>query len=569
MTEMITRAGARSWARFVPILSWLPRYDRTWLTADMIAGLTLWGMVVPEAMAYAGLAGLPPQVGLYTLAAALLVYAVFGSSRHLTVQATSATAALMASTLAVYGATVADPQAYMLYATGLVLVVAAVFLVAGMLRLGFVTQFLSKPVMDGFITGLAIFIAVGQLNKLFGVPKGDGNTIDKLLAVIRELPNANWVTFAVGAAALVLLFLLPRLNKRIPAGLFVLFGSILVSAALDLEGRYGVEVVGVLPAGLPSLSFPDVSSIPLMELVLPAIGILLVSYSESLGVAREFADKHHYEVDPNQELRALGVVNLASGLVGGQLAAGSMSASAVKEAAGGRSQMANLVTWVAALITLLFLTPLFADLPEAVLAALIIHAVWHIIAERKLQKVRLYSRAEFWLGVLALAGVLLIDVLEGMIIGLVASLLLVIYQSSRPHVAVMGRAPGLPGAFGSLDRHADYTPVPGVLIVRMDAPMYYANALTVRDHVRGLVADSEPPAKAIILDFAAQDDLDYTTAEMLAELVKELRESGIRVVTTDVHTPVQAAAQRFGMVLESSAIYPSVDAALRALDPAV
>ncbi|MFN8378245.1 MAG: sulfate permease [Anaerolineae bacterium] len=560
---------AASWTRFVPILSWAPHYDRAWFPADIIAGLTLWGLVVPEAMAYAGLAGLPPQVGLYTLAAALLVYAIFGSSRHLTVQATSATAALMASTLAVYGATVADPQAYMMYATGLVLVVAVVFLVAGVLRLGFVTQFLSKPVMDGFITGLAIFIAVGQLNKLFGVPKGEGNTVEKLLAVIRELPNANWVTFAVGAAALALLFLLPRLNKRIPAGLVVLFGSILISAVLDLEGRYGVEVVGVLPAGLPTLSFPNVSTIPLIELVLPAIGILLVSYSESLGVAREFADKHHYEVDPDQELRALGFVNMASGMVGGQLAAGSMSASAVKETAGGRSQMANLVTWVAALITLLFLTPLFADLPEAVLAALIIHAVWHIIAERKLQKVRLYSRAEFWLGVLALAGVLLIDVLEGMIIGLVASLLLVIYQSSRPHVAVLGRAPGLPGAFGSLDRHMDYTSVPGVLIVRMDAPLYYANALTVRDRVRALVADSDPPAHAVVFDFAAQDDLDYTTAEMLAELVKELREKSIRVVAADVHAPVQAAAGRFGMALDSTVVYPSVDAALRALDEAM
>lgn len=561
-TAPATRAA--SWTRFVPILAWLPRYDRGWLTADLIAGLTLWGLVVPEAMAYAGIAGLPPQVGLYTLTAALLVYAVFGSSRHLAVQATSATAALLASTILVFGASAADPADYLLHATALVLITGVVFLLAGVLKLGFITQFLSKPVMDGFITGIAIFVAVGQLNKLFGVPRGDGNTVEKLLAIVRELPEANWVTFLVGAAALALLFILPRLSRKIPAGLVVLFAFIAVSAALDLEGKYGVEVVGVIPPGLSSLSIPEFTSVPLIEMVLPAIGIVLVAYSESLGVAREFADKHHYEVDPNQELRALGVVNVASALVGGQLAAGSMSASAVKEAAGGRSQMANLVTWVAAVATLLFLTPLFADLPEAVLAALIIHAVWHIIAERKLKEVRLFSRTEFWLGALALAGVLLVDVLEGMIIGLLASLVLVIYRSSRPHIAALGRAPGSEGVFGSLDRHEEFVPVPGVLIVRMDAPLYYANALTVRDRVRELVAEAEPPPRAIVFDLAAADDLDFTTAGVLAELVKDLREQGLAVRVANVHRPVLEAARRFGIALHEDDLYPSIEAAVQA-----
>ncbi len=438
---------SRGLSRFIPILAWLPRYNRAWLVADIIAGLTLWGLVVPEGMAYAGIADLPAQAGLYTLVASLLVYALFGSSRHLSVGATSATAALIASTVVALGVTTGDMPTYMAYAAALVLVIGVVFLVAGLAKLGWVTQFLSKPVMDGFILGLAIFVAVGQLNKLFGVEKGEGNVFQKFFAVIQQLPEANWVTFAVGASALALLFLLPRWNKKIPAGLVVLFGSIAISLAFSLNANYGVEVAGTLPQGLPSISLPKVPLVTVLEMVLPAIGIFLLAYSEALGVAREFAEKHHYEVDPDQELNAHAFANLASGLFGGMIAAGGMSASAVKEGAGGRTQVANLVAWGVTLVTLLFLTPLFTSLPEAVLAALIIHAVWHILTARKLEKIRLVSKTEFGLAVLTLAGVLFIDVLEGMIIGLVASVLLILYQSSRPHISSLGRIPGIPGAY--------------------------------------------------------------------------------------------------------------------------
>jgi sulfate permease, SulP family len=444
--ENKTKPQSSLLARYLPLLGWLPKYDRSWLTFDIIAGLTLWGLVVPEGMAYAGIAGLPPQAGLYTLLAALLVYALLGTSRHLVVQATSATAALLASAVgaalvATAATNASDPETYQAYASAFVLVTGLVFLVAGLARLGFITQFLSKPVMDGFVAGLAIFVAVGQLNKLFGVAKPEGNTLEKFLGILKELPQANWATFVIGAIALALLFLLPRWNKKIPAGLVVLFGAIGLSAALDLHGKYGVEIVGTLPQGLPSLAIPKVPFTTYLAMVLPAMGILLVAFSEALGVAHEFADKHGYEVNADQELNAHALANLASALFGGMLAGGSMSASAVKEGAGARTQVTNLVAWIVTIVTLLFLTPLFAPLPEAVLAALIIHAVWHIIASRKLQKIRLASRVEFWFGALALAGVLLIDVLEGMVIGLVASLVFVVYRSSRPHVSSWGASP--------------------------------------------------------------------------------------------------------------------------------
>ena len=273
--------------RYVPIVAWLPAYDRSWFTFDAIAGLTLWGLVVPEAMAYAGIAGLPPQAGLYTLVASLLVYALLGTSRHLSVGGTSATAALLASSVvaalvASAYATASDPQTYATYAAAFVLVTGLVFLVAGIARLGFITQFLSKPVMDGFVVGLAIFVAVGQLNKLFGVAKPEGNTVEKLIGIIRELPQADLTTFVVGAAALAALFLLPRLSRRIPSGLVVLFGAIALSSALDLGGK-GVAVVGALPQGLPTPALPVVPLEDCLGMVLPAIGVLLVAFSESLA----------------------------------------------------------------------------------------------------------------------------------------------------------------------------------------------------------------------------------------------------------------------------------------------
>jgi len=557
--------------RYVPIVHWLPRYQRTWLRLDVIAGLTLWGLVVPEGMAYAGIAGLPPQAGLYTLVASLLIYALLGTSRHLSVQATSATAALLATSVAAAitaAGAASDLQTYAAYAAAFVLVTGAVFLAAGLARLGFITQFLSKPVMDGFVVGLAVYVTVGQLSKLFGVEKPEGNTIEKLVGTIRELPQSSLTTLAVGAAALALLFSLPRLSRRIPAGLVVLFGAIAVSAALDLEGAYGVAVVGTLPQGLPSISLPDVPLSAVAGMFVTAIGVLLVAYSEALGVAHEFAEKHGYEVDADQELNAHGVVNLVSGLLGGMIAGGSMSASAVKEGAGARSQVANLVAWAVTIVTLLFLTPLFAPLPEAVLAALIIHALWHLVASRKLLRIRHQAPVEVWFGVITLWGVLLFDVLQGMIIGLLASLLFVIYRSSRPHLSALGRVPGVPGAYSDVARHPDDAPVPGVLIVRLDAPLYYANALTVRDAVRSMIADQASSPRAVIFDASTQDELDVTSTDMVKSLVKQLRESGLDVCFADVHAPILERGRETGLLeaIGEDHLFPTVDAAVRHIE---
>ena len=562
-----------SWLKStLPILSWLPAYDRSWLTADAIAGLTVWGLIVPESMAYAGVAGLPPQFGLYTLVVSLLLYAILGTSRHLIVQPTSATAALIASSVTMVMVTIGiaangadiDPAVYQQYAIVFALVVGAVFLVAGLAHLGFITQFLSKPVLDGFVTGLAVFVMVGQLNKLFGVEKPAGNTVQKFFGIVREIPQANWVTFAIGAGALALLILIPRVNKKIPAGLIVLFGSIALSSALSLNANYGVEVVGVLPQGLPSFSLPAVSwqAIPLM--IAPAIGVLLVAFSQTLGVEHEYADKHDYEIDPDQELNAFAVINLASGLFGGQIAGGSMAPSAVNDGAGGRSQVVSLVAWVAVLLTLLFLTPLFTNLPETILAALILHALWHIVAARKLHTARLVSPWEFGLGLLTFAGVIFIDVLPGMLIGLVSSLLIIIYRSSRPHVSQLGKVPDDPGAYADISRHPDSTTVPGLLILRLNAPIYYANALTVRDKITELIKASDTPVTAVLLDATVQDALDITSSNMLVSLVKRLQKQGITTYFAEVQDSVLDFSAKTGLleVVGADHLFSTIDGAV-------
>ncbi len=341
-----------------------------------------------------------------------------------------------------------------------------------------------------------------------------------------------------------------------------------MSVVLQLNALYGVDVAGELPQGLPSIALPQVPFTVYMAMILPAIGIFLLGYSEALGVAREFADKHGYEVDPDQELKAHAFVNIASGLVGGMIATGGMSASAVKEGAGARTQIANLVAWGVTIITLLFLTPLFTNLPEAVLAALIIHAVSHILTSRKLVKIQHVSPTEAWLGLITLLGVLFIDVLEGMLIGLVASVLLILYQSSRPHLASLGRIPGSPGAYSDLKRHHENIPVPGVLIVRLDAPMYYANALTVRERMKALLAETQPSPRAVLLDSAGQDSLDITSADVLKGLFSELKSKGIEIYVAELHGPVREFSQRTGLfeMIGEDHVFPTVEAAVKFIE---
>jgi SulP family sulfate permease len=562
----------RAWAaprpsglrRVLPVLTWLPAYERSSVRFDLIAGATVWGLLVPESIAYAGLAGLPPEAGLYTLLATLVAYALFGTSRHLVVAATSAASILLATAVASVGP--ANAGEYVANAAAVVLFCAGLLLLAGVLRLGFVAQFLSRPVLEGFVFGLAIFVTVKQLPKLFGIPKGEGNTVQQLVHLLTHLDETSWATLAVGVGALALLFGAEQLAPRLPGGLLALVLGIVISGALDLA-QHGVAIVGTVPSGLPSVSVPDIKPEDIATLMAAAAGMVLVIFSESLGAAQNFATKHGYEIDPNQELIALGVANAGSGFLGGLAAGGSLSQSAVNEGAGARSEVSPLVAAALILVTVLFLTPLFKNLPEAVLAALIIHAVSHLW---KVTQFKLYyreQRIEFWLGLATLSGVILIDVLPGLVIGVLAMLLLVIYTASKPHLGVLGRVPGVPGAYGDVERHPDYRQVPDLLVLRLEAVLFYANATLVRDRIKHLVGASDPLPRAVILEPTANDGLDITSAEMLEQLITTLHSAGIDFAFADVRQPVIDMARRAGLLdaLNEDRIFHTVDEAVQTL----
>jgi SulP family sulfate permease len=339
-----------------------------------------------------------------------------------------------------------------------------------------------------------------------------------------------------------------------------------VSSALSLS-EHGVKIVGHVPSGLPTPGVPSVHGGDVLPLITAAAGLLLVIFSESLGAADTFATKYEYEIDPNQELIALGVANAGSGLLGGLAGGGSLSQSAVNEGAGARSEVSPLIAALLILITVLVLTPLFKNLPEAVLAALIIHAVSHLWKVAEMRRYYELQRLEFWLALATLLGVITIDVLPGLVIGVGAMLLLVIYRASKPQIGSLARVPGEPGAYGDIGRHPDYERIPGVLVLRFESPLFYANATPVRDEIKALVGACDPPPRAVVLDAGANDRLDVTSADMLTTLVSTMHSAGIDVALADVRQPVVRMARRSGLAkrLGDDRIFHTIDEAVQAL----
>lgn len=353
-----------------------------------------------------------------------------------------------------------------------------------------------------------------------------------------------------------------------PGGLLALLLGIVVSSALNLS-HHGVKIVGKVPSGLPSPAVPSINVGDVATLVAAAAGLMLVIFSESLGAAETFAAKHDYEIDPNQELIALGVANAGSALLSGLAGGGSLSQSAVNDGAGARTEVSPLVAAVLILVTVLVLTPLFTNLPEAVLAALIIYAVSHLWKVSDFRRYYREQRAEFWLGLATLTGVITLDVLPGLIIGVTSMLLLVVYHASRPHVAVLGRVPGVAGAYGDVERHPDYLRLGDLLVLRLDSPLFYANATPVRDRIKQLVGISEPPPQAVILEAGSNGRLDITSAEMLKELTATLRSAGIAFALAEVRQPVVEIARRSSLLdTGPDRLFHTIDEAINAFSTA-
>nr|WP_206040569.1 SulP family inorganic anion transporter [Rhodococcus sp. HNM0563] len=549
-------------------------YRTSWIRPDVIAGLTVWAVLVPEALAYATIAGVPPVVGLYAAIPSLILYAAAGSSKHLVVGPMSATAALSAAIIAPIAG--ADDGKFIALSAGLAIATGIVGLIAGFARLGFVASFISEPVLKGFIVGLALTIIIGQVPKLFGIETAEGNFFVKAWGVVRGLGDTEWRTLGVGALCLVVVLGFKRWLPLIPGALVAVAVGILAVAVFGLDDK-GVAIVGHIDSGLPTLGIPDgLGFHDYIDLLGPAVGVLLIGFAEGLGAAKTYAVKHGYTVDPNRELLGLGAANLGSGFSSGMVVNGSLSKTAVNGGAGARTQVSGLVVAALVVLTLLFLTGLFEQLPDAALAAIVIAAVVELVdfaALRRLYRVwtdRLGSiygvaaREDFAAAIAAMLGVLLFDTLPGLVIGIGVSMLLLLYRSSRPHVASLVREG---------DRWVDVTTRPSsdlaaersdVLVVRVESGLYFANSDYVHQQIE---ARCTAETRIVVLDAETSPFIDVSAAQMLFELRDTLAGNGITLrIARDIG--------QFGDVLDHSnsavtpiAVYPTVRAAVAGADP--
>ncbi|MEU5876991.1 SulP family inorganic anion transporter [Spirillospora sp. NPDC047279] len=546
-------------------------YRPAWARGDVIAGFTVWAVLVPESLAYASIAGVDPVVGLYAAPVALLLYAAFGSSRHLVVGPMSATAALSA---AVVGGMAAKGTNFAAMTTALAVVTGVIAIIAGLARLGFLAGFISEPVLKGFIIGLALTIIAGQLPKLVGVPKGDGNFFEKIWDFVTQLDHINWRAAAIGLLSLAVVLALKRFVPLLPASLIVVALGVLAVVALDLE-RKGVAVVGHITSGLPPFGLPDVPAKDYLSLAGGAVGVALVGFAEGLGAAKTYATKAGYDIDANRELVGLGAANLGSGLASGMVVNGSLSKTAVNGGAGARSQISGLSAALLTVVTLLLLTGLFEKLPEATLGAVVIAAVIELVDIPALARLyrmwtrrlgQIYgpaARADFLAALAALAGVLIFDTLPGLFIGITVSLLLLLYRASRPHIAVLGRLPS--GDWVDTRRRPNARTDPAVTVVRVESGLFFANA----DHVRQALRDfaARDGVRAIVLDAETVPFVDVTAAEMLADLRRDLARRDVRLYLAHNVGQVrdvlrQDSGQASGQDTERP--HPTVEAAVQA-----
>ncbi len=552
------------WHRHIPITAWLPAYEKKWLSGDVVAALTVWALLIPEALAYAGIAGVPVQYGLYAAPFALLAYAIFGSSRHMVFGPSAEGAAVSAAVVAPLAAS-GDPDRYLALTITLALMVGVIMIVLGLARMGFLAKFFAAPVLEGFIVGAAIFIAVGQLGKVFGISAQGDNTFSKFADIFRQAASWSWATIAVGAACLLLLFLLHRFVPKLPAALTILVLAIILSYALGFSD-HGVSIVGEVPMGLPGWSLEGVGLSDMVQLFPGALGLVVLVFAESLATAKVYSTKYGYRLDPNLEMISYGAANVGAGLFQGFAVTGSVSKTAANDAAGGKTELAMVFCSVLSLLTVLFLAGLFEYLPEATLAAVVIHAVARLIRFKELRRLYRARRVDFLLAISAFLGVLLFGLLEGILIGVLLSMVLFIKSASSPHWAVLG-VDESGTHYGDLKEHPDFRTIdPELIAFRFDSPLMFSNADEFTDEIVRLVDEADPQPRAVIVDGEDMFDIDTTAADKLIELQAGLEARGIVLYLARVHAPTLEFMRREGVVeaVGENNIFPKVDDAVRA-----
>ncbi len=540
MRRSLARAG-----RLFYIFSWLPAYTRSQFHGDAIAGLTVGVMLVPQGMAYAFLGGVPPIYGLYASLVPLLVYPIFGTSRHLAVGIVAIDMLILTAGLSQYAEV--GTAAYVGLAITTALMVGVIQVVMGIARLGFMVNLLSRPVISGFTAAAALTIGLTQLGNLLGIDVPlTADVVALISAAFADAGDAHMVSFAIGAAGIVLLLALKRFLPVAPGPLAAVALGILVVWLFNLD-REGVEVVGIVPTGLPSPSFSGTSLNTFRQLLPTAITLSLVQFMSVISLGKIFAAKHRYSVRANQELFALGVINVAGSLFRSVPVSGSFSRSAVGDQAGGRTAMTNVVAAIVIVLTLLFLTPLFYFLPVPIFASIIMVSAFAMIDVRELRFLLRTKKVDGGIALLTFLATLVVGIHEGVLIGIAASVVAIMYRISRPNVAILGHLPGT-RSFRDTRRYANAEVIEGVLILRVDASFSFVNAEFLRDLILEQSNDRERDIQAVVIDASSVNDLDTTAATLLTSVAETLADREIDLYFGGVKGRVYDVMRRHGFV---------------------
>jgi len=550
--------------RWAPGVRAARAYDRSWLRSDLVAGVVLAAILVPQGMAYAELAGLPAVTGLYTTIACLIGYALFGPSRVLVLGPDSSISPLIFAAITPLLVAGGDPATAIALAGMLAILVGLIEIGLGVGKLGFVADLLSKEVQVGYMNGLAITIIVGQLPKLFGFSTDAGGFLDEIKKFVEGLDQTNTTTLLVGVSVLVVLLVLPRLTTKVPAVLVAVVGVTAISAALDLSAE-GVATVGALPQGVPTPSLPWTQASDIVPLFIAALGITLVSLTDTIATSASFAARRGDDVDADQEMVGIGTANIAAGFFQGFAISTSGSRTAVAEQSGARSQLTGLVGAALVAILLLFLNGLLADLPQTALAAVVIVAALSLMDFKVLAGVWNVRRSAVVISLVASAGVIFLGVLQGIIVAVALAILLFFQRNWWPHGEVLGMTDDVEG-WHSLDQYPAARQIPGIVVYRWEAPLFFANAGIFRKQVRALARDRQP--RFVVLQCEAITDVDVTAAAMLRQLDSELNAAGVHLAFAELRDRLQDLVVRYGLLetLDAEHFYPTLDTAIAAVE---
>jgi high affinity sulfate transporter 1 len=555
-------ADRNSWLRWLPGLNTLRQYQASWLPHDIVAGLVLTSMLVPVGIAYAVASGVPGIYGLYATIIPLLAYALFGPSRILVLGPDSSLAALiLAVVLPLSGG---DPLRAVALASMMAVVSGTVCILAGIARLGFVTELLSKPIRYGYMNGIALTVLISQLPKLFGFSNESEGPLRDLWAIAEAIlgGKANWTAFTVGAGTLVVIMLLKG-SKRLPGILIAVVAATAVVGMLDLASHHNVAVLGPLPQGLPGFAVPWITYADIVPVVLGGCAIALVSFADTSVLSRSYAARTGTKVDPNQEMVGLGAANLAAGFFQGFPISSSSSRTPVAEAAGARTQLTGVVGALAVALLLLVAPNLLQHLPSTALAAVVIASAIGLIEVADLRRIYRIQQWEFWLSIVCFVGVAVLGAIPGIGLAITIAVIEFLWDGWRPHSAVLGRAHGVKG-YHDITRYPDARQIPGLILFRWDAPLFFANAELFKERVLDTAAKSPTPARWFVVAAEPVTSVDVTAADMVAELVEELRAKGIELCFAEIKDPVKDKLRRFGLLaqLGDTHFFPTIEEAV-------